>query len=215
MQDKKGIETIAGFVIIFFLFVGVSLLSHIYGNEILNFTGAENSFSKMLYVLITIFAVVVAPFSTVPLIPIASNLWGWQVAGVLSILGWAIGAQLAFLLARRFGKPFVEKIYSFKKLHTFEKYFTNKNLFWTVIFLRMIIPVDILSYALGLFSEIKSVTFFFATLIGITPFAFIFAYAGNLSVRLQIIILVEVFAVFGLAYMVTKVIQGRKNDIGT
>lgn len=210
MQDKKRLEAIAGLAIIVFLFIGTSFLSQLYGNEILKFVGVENGLSKVLYVLVTIFAIVVAPVSTVPLVPLASHLWGWAITGVLSVIGWAIGAQIAFLLARRFGKPFVEKIFSFKKLHAFENYFTKKNLFWTVVFLRMIIPVDILSYALGLFSEIKSRPFFFATLIGITPFAFIFAYAGNLSIRLQIIILVEVLVVFGLAYIVQKVIRGRE-----
>lgn len=210
MQDKKRIETIVGLAIIVFLFIVTSFLSQLYGNEILKFVGVENGFSKMLYVLVTIFAIVVAPVSTVPLIPMASHLWGWPVAGALSIVGWAIGAQIAFFLARRFGKPFVERIFSFKKLHAFENYFSDKNLFWTVVFLRMIIPVDILSYALGLFSEIKGVPFFFATLIGITPFAFIFAYAGNLSIRLQIIIFVNVLAVFGIVYMVRKVINSKK-----
>lgn len=210
MQDNKRKETIVGIAIIVFLFIATSLLSQLYGDEILKFVGTENGLSKALYVLVTIFAVVVAPVSTMPLIPLASHLWGWPIAGALSIFGWAIGAQIAFLLARRFGKPFVEKIFSFKKLHAFENYFTNKNLFWTVVFLRMIIPVDILSYALGLFSEIKSTTFFFATLIGITPFAFIFAYAGNLSIRPQIIILVEVLAVLGIVYMVRKVIKNKK-----
>lgn len=212
MHDKKRIGAIAGLVIIIILFLCTSFLSQFYGNEILNFAGVEKSFSKGLYVLVTIVAIVVAPFSTVPLIPIASNLWGWPAAGVLSIAGWALGAQLAFILARRFGKPFVEKVFSLQKLHAFENYFTNKNLFWTVVFLRMIIPVDILSYALGLFSGIKSAPFFLATLIGITPFAFIFAYAGNQSVQHQIIILMEVLAFFGLVYVVRKVIQVKKGD---
>lgn len=212
MQDKKRIEKLVGLAIIVFLFILTSFLSQLYGNEILKFVGVENGFSKALYVLVTIFAIVVAPVSTVPLIPLAAHLWGWVITGVLSIVGWAIGAQIAFLLARRFGKPFVERIFSFKKLHTFENYFSDKNLFWTVVFLRMIIPVDILSYALGLFSEINPLPFFFATLIGITPFAFIFAYAGNLPIRLQIIILIECLAVFGVVYMVRRVIKKREND---
>lgn len=211
MQDKKRVKTIIGLAIIVSLFISVSFLSQLYGNEILKFAGAEYNFSKALYVLVTIFAIVVAPLSTVPLIPLASHLWGWPVAGMLSIVGWVIGAQVAFLLARRLGKPFIERIFSFKKIHAFENYFTNKNLFWTVVFLRMLLPVDILSYALGLFSKIKSVPFFFATLIGITPFAFIFAYAGTLPVWLQIIIFVEIFAVFGIVYMVRSVPRARKN----
>lgn len=210
MHDEKRIKVIIGFAVIIMLFIGMSFFAQLYGNEILKFVGAEYNFSKVLYVLVTILAIVVAPVSFMPLIPLASHLWGWAVAGVLSIVGWVIGAQIAFLFARRFGKPFVERIFSFKKLYKFENYFGDKNLFWTVVFLRMVIPVDILSYALGLFSEIKSGPFFFATLIGITPLAFIFAYAGDLPVRLQIIIFLGILAVFGLVYMVHKVIKNKK-----
>lgn len=209
MKDKKRIKAIIGFAVIVLLFIFMSFLFELYGNEILRFV-VENSFSMILYVIVTIFAIVIAPVSTLPLIPLASHLWGWVITGMLSIVGWTIGAQIAFLLARRFGEPFVARIFPFKKLHTFENYFTDKNLFWTVVFLRMMIPVDILSYALGLFSKIRSVPFFFSTLIGVTPFAFIFSYIGNMSSRLQIVIFMEAIAVFAVVYIVYKVTQKRK-----
>jgi len=210
MQDKRRIETIAGLAVIAFLFIGMSFLSQLYGDEILKFALAEYNFSKALYVLMIIFAIVVAPFSTVPLIPLASHLWGWTIAGMLSIVGWVIGAQIAFILARWFGKPFVERIFPLKKLHTFENNFSDKNLFWTVALLRIIVPVDILSYAIGLFSEMNSTPFFFATLIGVTPFAFIFAYAGTLPVRLQLLVLIGMIAFLGIVFIVRNVVQGRK-----
>jgi len=48
------------------------------------------------------------------------------------------------------------------------------------------IPVDILSYAVGLFTDIHAITYFWATLVGIVPFAFIFSYAGMFPWYLQI-----------------------------
>jgi len=95
-------------------------------------------------------------------------------------------------------------------LHTFENNFSDKNLFWTVALLRIIVPVDILSYAIGLFSEMNSTPFFFATLIGVTPFAFIFAYAGTLPVRLQLLVLIGMIAFLGIVFIVRNVVQGRK-----
>jgi len=133
------------------------------------------------------------------------------MAGVLSVIGWVIGAQIAFLLARRLGRPFIERIFSFEKINAFENYFTDKNLFWTVVFLRVITPVDVLSYALGLFSKIKSPTFFFATFIGVIPFAFIFSYAGNLPSRLQIVIFLEIIAFLGILYIVQNAVKNRKS----
>jgi len=37
--------------------------------------------------------------------------------------------------------------------------------------LRMVLPVDILSYALGLFSNISFIRYMLATIIGVTPFS--------------------------------------------
>lgn len=153
------------------------------------------------YVIVTTLAVVVAPVSTLPLIPIASVAWGWFIAGVLSILGWVLGSQIAFFLARRYGKPLVQKIVSLEKLERFEKRFPEKNVFWTVVLLRMVVPVDVLSYAVGLFSEMKSVTYFLATMLGVIPFAFIFAYTGTLSIGTQLIVCIEVAVLAFLVYI--------------
>ena len=212
MQDKKRIETIAELAIIVFLFVSVSFFFQLYGNEILKFAGAEYSISKMLYVIVTISAVVVAPVSTLPLISVATNMWGWVIAGTLSIVGWSIGAQLAFIIARRLGKPFVERFFSLKRLQDIENRFSNRNTFWTIVFLRMIIPVDILSYALGLFSGVRSITFFFATLLGISPFAYIFAYAGGLPTYLQLLVITEVVAVVGIFLIIHNMFTKRKSN---
>jgi uncharacterized membrane protein YdjX (TVP38/TMEM64 family) len=45
----------------------------------------------------------------------------------------------------------------------------------------MAIPADVLSYALGLLVMMPYTHYFLATLIGVTPFALIFAYATTLA----------------------------------
>lgn len=212
-NNKKVLGAVISILLISFLFVIASILSSIFENNIKQFVEAGSFISKVLYVLITSVAIVIAPVSTFPLMPIASHVWGWFVAGILSIAGWVIGSQIAFLLARRFGKSFVEKFFSLKKLHSFENYFTSKNLFWTVVLLRMMLPVDLLSYALGLFSKISTKSFFFSTLIGVTPFAFIFSYTGGLSTGLQIIALIEIAAFLGVIYIIKKVIIDKNKNV--
>lgn len=146
----------------------------------------DGGFGMLVYVLITIIAVVAAPISAFPLLPIATNLWGIRVATLLSVAGWTLGAMIAFLLARRFGAPLVSKLAPLEKWRRFEKHLPQRNLFWSVVYLRMILPVDVLSYLLGLFSTISWSHYFFATLLGVTPFAFIFSYAGTLEPRVQL-----------------------------
>lgn len=188
--NKNTLRGVLALIIVAGLFVLASIAASRYENEIQLLVKDGGVFGMSAYVMITIIAVVVAPISTLPLMPLASMLWGWPIAGVLSIIGWAIGAQIAFSIARRFGKSFIEKIISVEKLKTIEERIPKRQLFWSVVFLRMTIPVDVLSYALGLFSQMKSSTYFFATLIGVTPFAFVFAYAGTIPILYQIEFLV-------------------------
>lgn len=188
--NKNTLRGVLALIIVAGLFVLASIVASRYENEIQLLVKNDGVLGMTAYVMITIIAIVVAPISTLPLMPLASMLWGWPLAGVLSIIGWTIGAQIAFSIARRFGKSFIEKIISVEKLKTIEERIPKRQLFWSVVFLRMTIPVDVLSYALGLFSQMKSSTYFFATLIGVTPFAFVFAYAGTIPILYQIEFLV-------------------------
>lgn len=170
-------------VIVLFLTVSFIVMEDIANLD--NYIG-KGYFGMIVYVLIAIFATVFAPVSSVPLLPLVSDLYGWFTAGVLSIIGWTIGSLIAFWLSRRYGMPLVKKVVSLERISEFEKKIPRENLFWSIVFLRMAVPVDVLSYILGLFSHVKFRTYFWATLIGVTPFAFTLAYVGTLSVYYQV-----------------------------
>ncbi len=187
------------------VFVLVSLLSGTYVNEIERTVGIGGFWGALAYVGVTIVAVIVAPISTLPLLPIASSLWGWQLAGVFSIIGWTVGAQIAFFLARHYGQGVVQKLVSLERLRQIEARVPEQHLFWSVVLLRMTIPVDVLSYAIGLFTTMKSLPYFFSTLLGVTPFAFIFAFAGTLPFIYQVEILSAVI-------LLVLVLYGGKNN---
>jgi uncharacterized membrane protein YdjX (TVP38/TMEM64 family) len=159
-------------------------------------------YSMLLYVFIVIIAIVVAPISAIPLLPISSNLWGWFLAAVLSIIGWTIGALIAFEIVKRYGVPLVKKFIPMKKIERIESRVPKQNVFWSVVFLRMVVPVDILSYALGLFSQISRKKYFLATLIGISPFAFVFAYVGRMPIYYQLIALAISILIFVLGLLI-------------
>jgi len=190
---KAGIELL----IVIFLFVLVSFFVQKYMDSIASFIG-ESILGMIVYVSIIIIAIVIAPVSAIPLLPVASNLWGWLVAALLNIIGWTIGAIIAFWLARRYGAPLVKKFISLEKIARVERLIPKKNIFWSIVFLRMVIHVDILSYALGLFSQISFKSYFFATIIGVTPFALIFSYAGGLPIYYQLIALALAIIIFVL-----------------
>ena len=161
-------------------------------------------FGMFSYIVVVIVAIVIAPISAMPLLPIASNLWGVFSAAVLSILGWSIGAYIAFVIARTYGIPIIKKFIPIGKINKLEKMVPRENVFWSVVFLRMVVPVDILSYALGLFSKMKTRNYVLATLIGVSPFAFVFAYLGNLPFYYQIIALLIAAVILIIGFIIKK-----------
>ena len=64
----------------------------------------------------------------------------------------------------------------------------------------MVIPVDILSYALGLFSRIKFWPYAIASFIGIIPGVVLFAYVGAIPFIYQVItiLIVGIIIISGL-----------------
>lgn len=150
----------------------------------------NNFLGMIIYVIISIIAIVIAPVSALPLMPVASNLWNPPIAAILSIIGWTIGSLIAFIISRKYGINLIKRFIPLNKIYKLEKIIPKENIFWSVVFLRITIPVDILSYALGLFSKMKTREYLLATIIGITPFAFIFAYLGKMPFQYQILALI-------------------------
>jgi uncharacterized membrane protein YdjX (TVP38/TMEM64 family) len=103
--NKNFLRTFLGTVVLVFLFILASVFADKYQTEMQALASGDGALGMGAYVVLTLFAVVVAPVSTLPLLPLASVMWGWVMAGILSVAGWTIGGQIAFLLARRYGKP--------------------------------------------------------------------------------------------------------------
>ena len=105
----------------------------------------------------------------------------------------------------------VEVNKKFKKLvEEIEKMIPDEHIFWSLVFLRIALPVDVLSYALGALTTIRLRVYLLATLIGIVPFAFIFAYAAKVSIEYQIIAGAIGFSFVIIAYR--KFIQKTKSS---
>lgn len=152
--------------------------------------GTKGIVGIVIYVLLAITTTVIAPLSSVPLMPIASSVWGTLVTAIASIIGWWIGSLIAFYISRTYGRVVVERFVAAEKILALEKRVPVKNIFWSIVILRMAVPVDVLGYVLGLFSDIQWRTYAVASLLGIIPFAFIFAYIGTIPFVYQIIVVV-------------------------
>jgi hypothetical protein len=91
--------------------------------------------------------------------------------------GWVLGATLSFWLGRH-ARPWVLQHLPASERHAdIERLIHPAHRLASLVMLRMTFPVDVLSYALGLFS--RGTTAFevaLSTLIGAAPFALLFAW---------------------------------------
>ncbi|OGZ33898.1 MAG: hypothetical protein A2Y98_03470 [Candidatus Portnoybacteria bacterium RBG_19FT_COMBO_36_7] len=175
----------AAFIVIF---IAASFFANKYGHALQELVLLKGATGMLIYVILLIVAELIAPVSFLPLLPLATSLWGSFATAVLSITGWMIGAIIAFFLARRYGRSLINKLVNLERLNEIASAIPEKQLFWGIVLFRIIFPVDILSYALGLFSKIKPKPYMLASLLGIGPFAFILSYGVTLPINYQIII---------------------------
>lgn len=168
-----------GSSIIVALFLISALFSQAFDQEIRDALTAYQFFGIVLYVFAGFVATIIAPISSVFLIPLAVTLWGPLATALLSIFAWGLGSVVAYYLARTFGRPLVEHFADLSNVDKVGRVLPQKKIFIWIVLARMAMPVDILSYALGLFLKVPYRTYTLATIIGIAPFAFVFSYASS------------------------------------
>lgn len=169
-------------------------------------------FGAVVFLALETVSIVIAPVTTIFLIPVAAGIFGAFLTAILSVLGWTAGSAIAFLLARRLGRPVLEKMVNPEKLEKYRNYVSVDAEFLTLIILRVILPVDVLSYAVGLFTVMRFRKYLLATIIGITPFSFIYSFGGDALIKGEYLKLAYVFtgAAIFLVFVGVVFSGGRK-----
>lgn len=134
--------------------------------------------SVLVLIALMYAATVLAPITVLPLIPVVAPMLGPFVTGLASWIGWTGGAITAFWIARYGGRPLVSRVADMEKLARLESHIPENAHFFAILALRLILPVDVLSYALGIFSTVHAKTHAIASALGIMWFSFAFAYLG-------------------------------------
>ena len=181
------------------VFIGVNAFAHAHESTLLSWAQNTGSFGVSLYVATTALAIIIPVWSNLFLMPVASIMWGPFATALLSILGWLIGSQISFLLGRKFQERIMQAFPKLLASNYVEKLVSKKYPNLSLIFLRMTIPIDVLSYGLGLFAfRVSAWQNFITTLIGITPFAFLFSYFNDIPKSYSIGILSITMGLFFL-----------------
>ncbi len=168
------------FLIVAAVLIAAVLLVRSHADAIRAFIDRRPVTGVLVYLLLNVLDALVAPGATLPLIPIVVRVWGRAAAALITTAGWTAGSLAAFLIARRWGYPVVRRITSIERVKRLRRHIPQ-DLFWSVVALRLVMPMDVISYVLGLFSSMTWPRYIAATALGLTPSAFVLAFLGRLS----------------------------------
>lgn len=151
------------------------------------FVGRMGIWGPLVYILILLIPVVVAPIPAAPFMLIGANVFGWQYGMLYGLIGFSIGQTINFSLGRYIGKPLLKKIYAIERYEKIEKRIPERIEFWVVFLLRLIPnpSFDFFSYIAGM-SKIRYVAFIAASTLGAVPGSFLWNYFGDRIIEYQV-----------------------------
>jgi uncharacterized membrane protein YdjX (TVP38/TMEM64 family) len=176
--------------------------------QIKEFVKAAGFLAPLIFIMIAAFKAVfpVIPGEVVAVLGVL--LFGPVFGFIYTLIGITIGSTIAFLLARRYGQPFVEFVAGkerFKRVHDLTG---DKTLFtFFLIYLVPGTPDDIVTYIGGL-TSLNIVTFITIAFFGRLPAYLLYILAGtslhNLNYKLLLVSWALLFILVGILYFSKK-----------
>jgi uncharacterized membrane protein YdjX (TVP38/TMEM64 family) len=153
-------------ILVVLLLLGVVLFFHydlytffISRRKLVHFVNSFGPLSVVIFIGLQIVQVILAPIPGEVNGFIGGYLYGPYLGTLYSTIGLTIGSWLAFVLARRLGLPFVEKVVSPQVVQKYDYFMEHRGKLITfILFIIPGFPKDALSYIVGL-SHMKTTTF--------------------------------------------------------
>ena len=136
--------------------------------------------APLVYILIKVLTFVVAPFSSGPIQLSAGVLFGLFPGTVYTLAGELIGGCINFWLARRFGRPVVQRLVGAEDMPRVEGFVSGIVDWKTLLYARLFLFsfYDFISYAVG-FSRLSFRHYMIVSVIGGIPTTFIAVWLGT------------------------------------
>jgi len=182
-------------------------------DSIVAFINSFGWLAVVAFILLVVLEVILAPIPPFILYVAGGIIFGTFLGGTITLFGNVLGAVIAFLIARKFGRSLVEKKISKRLRKSFDK-FTKKYGGWALFFIRLnpFTTSDLFSYLAGL-TKMKLRTLIISTTFGLIPLVYLQTYLGDVFIKdnpflffLFIAISLVYFLLFlyGLWYLILK-----------
>ncbi|MEO8394019.1 MAG: VTT domain-containing protein [Chloroflexota bacterium] len=143
------IPGLVGFIVITAaLIIGINAIGL---DRIRDGIASAGAFAPLIYIAIKVVTYVVAPLSSGPLQLFSGVLFGLIPGTLYTLIGEVIGGSINFWLARRFGRPVVERLVGEDNLPRVDS-FVSQIVDWkTLLYARLFLFsfYDFISYAVG------------------------------------------------------------------
>jgi uncharacterized membrane protein YdjX (TVP38/TMEM64 family) len=152
-------------------------------------------YDELVFIVIQIFQVIAAPIPGEVSGFIGGYMYGPLWGTIYSTIGLTLGSWLAFMLARFFGEPLLERVVKKEVFEKFDHFMEHKGLL--VSFLLFIIPgfpKDYLCYIMGV-SRIPVFTFIIISTVGRFFGTMMLSISGNIARNEQYVLLAIVATV--------------------
>jgi uncharacterized membrane protein YdjX (TVP38/TMEM64 family) len=166
--------------------------------------GFEKSGAVVFLLLVTLEAVV-APIPPLVLYLAGGLVFGTFFGGLLALIGNVLGAVIAFLIAKRYGRKIIENKIKEKERERFDRF--SKRYGGFALFILRLNPFtssDIFSYLAGL-TDMKLKTLILGTALGLAPLIFVQTYLGS-DIISESPILSLIFIWVGVIYLLIFIV---------
>ncbi len=138
-----------------------------------------NFLSPLILIALVCLQMLISPLPGQIIGLVSGYLFGIVLGTIYSMIGIIIGSYIAFLLSRRYGRPFVEKIVKKKTMEKFDRIADKAGPFTLfLIYLLPLFPDDTICYIAGL-TKIKIRILVIICALGRLPGLFVLNLVGN------------------------------------
>ena len=194
LPGALGFALVTGALLLALHFIGLERLRQMIDDA--------GPFAPLVYILIKIVTYVVAPLSSGPLQLSAGVLFGLVPGTLYTLFSEVVGGSINFWLARRFGRPVVERIVGTDEMPRIDRFISNIVDWKTLVYARFFLAsfFDFISYAVG-FSKLPYRTFLLVAIFaGFLPVLLPVALGTSLTAESS-----NVFLLYGVLAVVSVV----------
>ena len=135
-----------------------------------------------VFVLLSAVSALLAFFSALPLVPVASYTWGEGATMVLLWLGWLLGGSCAYAIGASLGRPLLSGARALRLLDFYRSRIPHHASFSLVLLVQLALPSEIPGYLFGLL-RLRFATYLAALAIAEIPYAVGTVLAGESVLR--------------------------------